>query len=785
MENMDMYPLVWGEFQSMAFAGWSRFRRPIKSIMSPEVITIGESAPVSAAAQRMSDNNISCIIVTDEIGKAAGIVTERDLLRRTVSAGLDLRKSRIGMIMSTPLITISPDAMVLEAGQIMEDKKIKQLPILDGRRLIGIVTQTDLVRILTSYDLHKDVSTYMSRNVLSCQSQDLVHTVVERMALEHKSCMVCLKGDHIAGVFTERDHLKRVIALQRDPNHIAVFEVMSTPVVTVESSCSLLSASKLMAQKRMRRIVVTEGTQLVGLLTQTDVFRAVKDRIQCEENEHRKTLDQSPNGIFMLDIDARVRYANAAFATLLGVSNVEEFIGQPFLAEKFWQNPEQREHVIKSLQTGGMGVSELSLKTAAGEKRHVTLFVSITKDSYGMINGMQGMLYDITAKKELDALREMEQALENRERLLRTTLESTADGIILVDQNSDLCYMNRRFCEIWNLPQPPGEERGKNTMFTKMAERVTDREQFQKQYLGLSPATEGHRDPLTLNNGKILETYVCPYRTDGQIAGRVWSFRDVTAQKKAEQALEEERRKAVAVSEAKGRFLADISHELRAPLTTILGFGELLKAEVSGEDQKQYGDYICRSGSHLLEVINDILDLAKIEARKLEVEIQECSLDDLLCDLSALFSIKAKEKGIQFAIDKAENVPSDISTDPHRLRQCLVNLVSNAIKFTDHGKVVVSVHLERFDDQSTICFAVEDTGVGIDTDKLEKVFEPFSQATTTTAWDYGGTGLGLAITNHLIQLLGGSICVASETGKGSTFTLRIPEDVHRLSAVIY
>jgi len=237
-------------------------------------------------------------------------------------------------------------------------------------------------------------------------------------------------------------------------------------------------------------------------------------------------------------------------------------------------------------------------------------------------------------------------------------------------------------------------------------------------------------------------------------------------------------RQAQEASRAKSEFLANMSHEIRTPMNSIIGFSDILNEEPGVDpEHRKYIQLILNNGRMLLQLINDILDFSKIEAGKLDTEIVEISLLEFLEDLNSLLRPMAMNKGLEFDILQCSDLPSVIYSDPVRVRQCLVNLVSNAIKFTAAGHVFVNVYVQRQEDGDYIRFDVEDTGIGIPKDKIEKVFEAFTQADGSTTRKYGGTGLGLTITRQLVQLLGGSIEVRSEEGKGSVFSIILPAGV--------
>lgn len=383
----------------------------VGDVMSKEVATICPDEIVISAAKIMSDNKISCLVVMDQ-GNIAGIITETDVLRRVGNKGKDSYRTKLSRIMSSPVESVSSDLSVLEASKIMGVKHIKRLPIMDEGKLVGIVTQTDLVRALTSYGLWRDISEIMSRNIASIQMDASVAEAAEIMTSRKISCIIVMDGDDVAGVLTEKDLLGRVVALQRDPANTRMEEVMSSPVTSVPSNFSVYSASKVMEEMNIRRLVIMKDKRLCGVLTQTDIFMAVRNKLQAEEEKSLRLLDESKSNIYKTDLDGMITYINPAFVELLEVSGPTELLGQPFLPERFWYDLEEKERFSQELQKRSIESGELTLKTSKGNKIYVTVFPSYTKDAYGEINGSQGIVYDITSKKELVALRKAEEELE-------------------------------------------------------------------------------------------------------------------------------------------------------------------------------------------------------------------------------------------------------------------------------------------------------------------------------------------------------------------------------------
>ena len=287
-----------------------------------------------------------------------------------------------------------------------------------------------------------------------------------------------------------------------------------------------------------------------------------------------------------------------------------------------------------------------------------------------------------------------------------------------------------------------------------------------------------------------LEMRVEPVEMDGS-RHVIVAVNNITSHKQAEKKLEEVNQHltettarandmaahAEMANAFKSQFLANMSHEIRTPMNGIIGFSDLLSEGELSVEQQEYVDFIRVSGENLLRLIDDILDLSKIEAGKIDVEIIVCSLKEVLTSIEPLMKTKASGKGVEFKVFTADALPGQIRTDPTRLKQCLINLANNAVKFTEQGHVYVNVSLQENNNESLIRFDVEDTGIGISPEKQEDIFEAFVQADGSTTRKFGGTGLGLTISKQLAELLGGTLSLTSEAGKGSVFSLVIPVGV--------
>ena len=266
------------------------------------------------------------------------------------------------------------------------------------------------------------------------------------------------------------------------------------------------------------------------------------------------------------------------------------------------------------------------------------------------------------------------------------------------------------------------------------------------------------------NEEKLKQAKEEAEELNGQLMETTARANDMTAQ-------------AEMANSSKSRFLANMSHEIRTPMNGVLGMIDLVLDELGEGQPRKYLKTASKSAKSLLNIINDILDISKIEAGKLDVEIIDCSVKELLCYIDSSISHITREKGIDFDVVLKTEVPVDIKTDPTRLRQCLLNLSTNAIKFTESGFVKINISLEDREDVPFVRFDVVDTGIGIPADKQEGIFDNFTQADASTTRKFGGTGLGLAITKELAGLLGGDLALTSEEGKGSTFSIAIPVNV--------
>lgn len=363
-------------------------------------------------------------------------------------------------------------------------------------------------------------------------------------------------------------------------------------------------------------------------------------------------------------------------------------------------------------------------------------------------------------------------------------MSTTPQGIVFVDDSGKAAWVNRQAAEILGVDDNKNEPLAISQAMTRLRNSAVNQNDIQREGMKLfsSPnqSIEDWRwifgDPVSL----VLSVSCTPVVSEN-IRGRLWAFTDVTSLHVANQQLtelnvelDEKRKIADEQNQAKSGFLANMSHEIRTPMNGVIGMTSLLIGTPLNDEQQDYVETIRISGETLLSLINDILDFSKIESGKLDLEMQPFLLNTVVEETYDLLSLKANEKGLDLLYQIDPDVPAEIIGDITRLRQILVNLVSNGIKFTPNGEILISIKtIEKADHKYTLEFTVKDTGIGIPKDKFHRLFQSFSQVDSSTTRKYGGTGLGLAICQRLVEVMGGNIRVESENGKGSSFIFTI------------
>ncbi|OHB76064.1 MAG: hypothetical protein A2W31_16835 [Planctomycetes bacterium RBG_16_64_10] len=506
--------------------------------------------------------------------------------------------------------------------------------------------------------------------------------------------------------------------------------------------------------------------------TNAELQREVAERRRTEqilretEAVYRSLVDSLPLNVFRKDIHGRIAFGNQRYCETLGMP-LEQLVGKDDtdlfpeqLASKY------RRDDATVVETGTVLEDVEQHRKPNGELIYVHVLKAPVRDAQGSIVGVQGMFWDVTARKRAEA------ALEQERYLLHALMDNLPHRIFFKDRASRFLRINKALANWFGLEN--AEDALGKTDFDYFLEEHA-RQVFDDEQTVMRTGTPllDREEKETWRDGTVTwatTTRLPLYDEAGQIVGTFGISRDISEQKRAAEALRAAKEAAEAANQAKSDFLANISHEIRTPMNAIIGMTELVLDTRLDDSQREYLKMVQESSESLLMLINEILDFSKIEAGKLELEQAVFALHENLGDMMKSLALRAHGKGLELACHIHPDVPEILVGDAARLRQVVVNLVGNAIKFTDHGEVVLDVRREaQSATEIMLHFAVSDTGIGVPANKQRAIFEAFEQADSSTTRRFGGTGLGLAICSRLVELMHGRIWLESAVGRGSTF----------------
>ena len=485
-------------------------------------------------------------------------------------------------------------------------------------------------------------------------------------------------------------------------------------------------------------------------------------------------LEASPDAISINRLsDGRYVAVNSVFIDTVGL-DVQDALTKTADELGIWQDKSQYEEFIRRLEADGV-VKDMEVDFRGKGTKVLSALTSAVVVAFDETPCV------ISFTRDISKLKEAERKRIETESSFRKIIESSPDAIAILEFATGRCIdANEAFLQATGLSR---EEMLKSQVRDL---GIWETKEGPKQSFETLKATGFIRSqPIDLKHrsGRRSPYLFSAVLVDiGERKCSVVIGRDVTDIRKAENELRAARQAAIDAAKAKSEFLSNMSHEIRTPMNAILGMAELLTRTSLSEEQRRYVDLMRVNGDALLDLINDILDLAKIESGRLKMESANLDLEELIEKVAEAMAVRAHGKGLELAVYAAPDVPLNLIGDPLRLRQILFNLIGNAIKFTEKGEVLLSVERERTESgdksQSTnrnessvsLRFSVTDTGVGIPNDKLESIFSSFEQADSSTTRKYGGSGLGLAIAKRLVELHGGKISVKSEPGIGSCFS---------------
>ena len=507
------------------------------------------------------------------------------------------------------------------------------------------------------------------------------------------------------------------------------------------------------------------------------VITALLDRQFAAEIEQKNELvtlllDSAPEAIYGADTNGKCTFCNRSFVRLLGYESPAEVLGKDLHPLIHHTKPDGTAYPAKECRAWA------AFRT--GSATHVDDEVLWRKDGssfpaeywshpihqQGRMIGAVVTFVDITARKRV------ESALRESEQRLRAIFDGAPTGIAIMEIRSRKLAANRTYQRMLGCTEEEMQSTDILERLTHPADRQPGGLWYQAMLDGECAQLKAEKRYLLRDGKTVWASIELTLLQDAAGAPQfiLGTAVDITELKTTEIELQRAKEAAEAANQAKSTFLATMSHEIRTPMNGILGMTELVLDTDLTTEQREHLGLVRISAESLLSIINDVLDFSKIEAGKFEIEAIPFGLREGLGETMQSLSIRAHQKGLELIYDVQPDVPEALVGDPGRIRQILINLVGNAIKFTERGEVFIQVREEVHEEAFTrLHFKVQDTGVGIPEDKLSKIFEPFSQADGSMARKHGGTGLGLTICTKLVNLMGGKIWVESEYGRGSTF----------------
>ncbi len=532
--------------------------------------------------------------------------------------------------------------------------------------------------------------------------------------------------------------------------------------------------------------MVKDGEIVGAVISFTDITE--RKRQEAELQTQHSALEAAANAIVITDSRGVIQWVNPAFVRLTGYAR-DEAIGQnPRVLNSGVHAKEFFEDLWRTVLAGSVWQGALTNRRKNGELYQEEMTVTPVRAGGKEITHFVAVKQDITERQRAEA------EIKKSGFLSDIALQLTHSGYWHIDYaDPDYYYQSDRAVRIvGEAVKPDGRYHLRDEWFSRLldadpalAEQTAERYQgtIEGRYESYD-ATYKYKRPA---DGRVIWLHAAGEVVrgdDGRARCMYGVYQDITDFKRLEEELREATEKAEEATVAKSAFLANMSHEIRTPMNGIMGMTELALDTDLTEEQRDYLNTVKSSADALLSLINDILDFSKIEAGRIELDPVDFLLRDSLSDTLNPLSLRASSKGVELAYEVHADVPDALVGDVYRLRQIIVNLVGNAIKFTDHGEVVVSVGVaERSGDDVTLEIAVRDTGIGIAPEAAARLFRPFEQAESSTTRKYGGTGLGLAISRQLVELMGGSIRLESSPGEGSAFffTARLKAGAERAS----
>ena len=583
--------------------------------------------------------------------------------------------------------------------------------------------------------------------------------------------------------FSSFFHRAASLPAQEEKGNISILykDGSERPVQALLSSLSSPDGSLLMVT--LLDPVDSGHERIQELETSLRILRMRESQLSNSESLLRGLIETSSQPIVVTGLEGEIFLANPRAALMLGAASHLDLPGR--LLFSFMQPSQLNlvKHGIETLiQQHRYFQDEIVLLRQDGRHMAVEVDISMTTDRAGNPYALMYLFREISAR----------QQAETRLIELSRALDKCPAAVVILDSQAKIEYTNARYSELTGYQ--PGEILGKEA--TVLSAGTDSLEAFHEMRRSLAQGvvwrgefSEQHKD----GSRHWVMASVSPVHDDqGKIANYIYVAEDITERRQIAEELHRAKDSAEASNRSKSEFLANMSHEIRTPMNAITGLTHLVLQTELNDLQLNYVNKIQSSAQGLLRVINDILDFSRVEAGKLIIEAVEFDLDQVLENLSVLTSLRAQEKGLELLFSRAPTVPDKLIGDPSRLLQILTNLANNAIKFTEKGEVLIMTELvstspaRESTSQSAgrviLKFTVRDTGIGMTPEQIARLFQPFSQADSSTSRKFGGSGLGLAISRQLVNLMGGEIHVESQLNQGSVFIFTADFGLRKRSA---
>jgi PAS domain S-box-containing protein len=568
------------------------------------------------------------------------------------------------------------------------------------------------------------------------------HTIAEMFGRQNFNTLIknnidrCLLGEHLTDKywFTFPDGRK------------SFMDVKYNPVLELDGTISGVTVS---------------ARDITGLKKTEDQLRIFK-----------LFAEESGVGFGMADLKGNITYVNSKLVRMTGLENPAQLIGKNIL-HTYLKNYKEAISlkILPQIKESGHWTGEINLMRADGSAIHTIQNFFIIRDENDNPVSYAVTVTDITDSKLAEI------ALKKSENNFRTIFTNAAIGIDVVDEKGNFLQVNKALADMFGYTIDELKQLDVYKVTHSNDQRLT-KESLYALFKGNKSFYRTQKRYIR-KNGEIFwaDISVTNYEdVESKEKLAIGTITDITESKLMQEELSRSREVAIEANKAKSEFLANMSHEIRTPLNAVIGFTELLESMVENKRQRNYLQSIKAGGKNLLLLINDILDLSKIEAGRLEFNYEAINPYVLIDEVKQIFTIKITEKDIDFIVTVDEDIPKSLILDEVRLRQVLFNLIGNAVKFTDTGYVKFSVHQLGVDPATgrvNLQFEVEDTGIGIPVSQQEKIFDAFQQQSGQNTRKYGGTGLGLSISKRLVEMMGGKIWLWSKPGKGSVFSFTL------------